>query len=492
MGLVVRYFNSFSKGSNSCLLGLLLLATSGLVFGVDQKSNSTPCKISEGDAAGLNVDFSADVNASHTYARTIARMLKEEKFEELDCIADRVRSAKERFPGGMWKIHLLYAGLYEPIQYPVKHATQEDWDNLLQHLQRWATARPKSVTARVALARAYISYAFDARGEGLANTVSDSGWKLFEERTALAKRILEEASTLPTKCPEWYVDMLLIARNQGWDTAQARALFEEAFQVEPGYYYDARVLANYLLPKWSGQEGDTEKFTQDVADRVGGEKGDILYFEVASADYVICSCTDSPKLSWERIERGFEASEKQNGVSMLNLNRIAFLASHFGKTDPIVAEKVLARIGDRWDGETWENQEDFEGAKMWAAQLAPFARQLHEMEAAADANMKTPAGPRYKASFEKTYRALVQECVRTDGSNVDQWDGSFEALTRVGTEGAVEDSKIYSRGPVVTCLHNKLRGLQQTKANTFPPPPQASYWVRLDLNWADFAPVAAK
>jgi hypothetical protein len=315
---------------------------------------------------------------------------------------------------------------------------------------------------------------------------------LFEERTALAKRILEEASTLPTKCPEWYVDMLLIARNQGWDTAQARALFEEAFQVEPGYYYDARVLANYLLPKWSGQEGDTEKFTQDVADRVGGEKGDILYFEVASADYVICSCTDSPKLSWERIERGFEASEKQNGVSMLNLNRIAFLASHFGKTDPIVAEKVLARIGDRWDGETWENQEDFEGAKMWAAQLAPFARQLHEMEAAADANMKTPAGPRYKASFEKTYRALVQECVRTDGTAVDKWDGSFEALTRVGTEGAVEDSKIYSRGPVVTCLHNKLRGLQQTKANTFPPPPQASYWVRLDLNWADFAPVAAK
>ena len=352
MGLVVRYFNSFSKGSKSCFLGLLLLAVSGSAFGTDQKSNSTPCNISEGDAAGLNVDFSADVNARYKYAGTIARMLKEEKFEELDCLADQVRSAKDRFPGGMWKIHLLYAGLYEPIQYPVKHATEEDWDNLLQHLQRWATARPKSVTARVALARAYISYAFDARGEGLAKTVSGSGWKLFEERTALAKRILDEASSLPTKCPERYVAMLLVAQNQGWDAARARALFDEAFQFEPGYYYDARVLANYLLPKWGGQVGDTEKFPQDIADRVG-EKGDIVYFEVA--DYLICSCADSPKLSWERIERGFEASEKQDGVSMLNFNRIAFLASHFGKTDPIVAEKVLARIGDQWDGETWEN-----------------------------------------------------------------------------------------------------------------------------------------
>jgi len=70
--------------------------------------------------------------------------------------------------------------------------------------------------------------------------------------------------------------------------------------------------------------------------------------------------------------------------------------------------------------------------------------------------------------------------------------GKLRSPDQCGDEGAVEDSKIYSMEPVVTCLHNKLRGLQQTKANTFPPPPQAPYWVRLDLNWADFAPVAAK
>jgi Domain of unknown function (DUF4034) len=492
MGLVVRYFNSFSKGSKSCLLGLLLLTTSGLVFGVDQKSNSNPCNIGEKDAAGLNVDFSADVHAGHEYAGTIARMLKEEKFEELDCLADQVRSAKERFPGGAWKIHELYAALYEPTQYPVKHATQEDWDNLLQHLQRWATARPKSVTVRVALARTYILYAFDARGNGQATTVSDSGWKLFEERTALAKRILEEASSLPTKCPEWYVAMLLVAQNQGWDAARARALFDQAFQFEPGYYYHARVLARYLLPRWIGQPGDTEMFIQEVTGRVGGEKGDILYFELATADYVLCGCPDSPKLSLEKIEKGFEASEKQYGMSMLTLNEFAFLATHFGKTDPIVADKILARIGQQWDDGTWDTQEDFEMAKQWAAQIAPLAVKLHEMEAAADANMKTPEGPRYKASFEKTYRALVQECVRTDGSTIDRWEGRFEALTSVGKNGAVEDSKIYSMGTVVTCMYDKLRALQFTKKKTFPPPPEAPYWVRLDLNWADFAPVAAK
>jgi hypothetical protein len=41
----------------------------------------------------------------------------------------------------------------------------------------------------------------------------------------------------------------------------------------------------------------------------------------------MCACEDDAHLSLARIERGFEASEKQYGVSILNLNRIAFLTA---------------------------------------------------------------------------------------------------------------------------------------------------------------------
>lgn len=488
-GSVLRYLSA--SVVRISVVGLLLISAAGLAVATDQKSSPNPCKVTEEEAAGLSGDLSTDVHAASRYAGTIADMLKAEKFEELDCLADRARSNKERFSGGTWQIHELYGGLYQPVQYPT-HATHEDWIDLLQRLQHWVTARPKSITARVALARAYISYAFEARGSGLANTVSDSGWKLFGERIAEAKRILDEASTLPTRCPEWYVDMLLVGQYQGWDVAKERALFEEAAKFEPGYYYYSRVLAAYLLPKWQGEEGDTEKFLQETADGIGGDQGDILYFQVASANYVICCCDDNPHLSWERIERGFEASEKRYGVSMLNLNRIAYLATHFGKTDPILADKILTRIGDQWDEETWETKKDFDMVKKWAAYMAPFAVKLHALEASAEANIHTPEGPAYKASFEKTYRGFVQECVRTDGGAVDKWTGTFESLTSVGAKGTVEDTKIYSMGPVVTCLYNKLQALQQEKATPFPPPPQAGYWVRVDFDWAEFAPVAAK
>jgi hypothetical protein len=455
------------------------------------RPESATCALGEEEAAGLNDDLSIHMGALHEYESTISGLLKQEKFETLDCLADHARAHKERFPGGMWKIHELYRGITVPVIAP-QHATTEDWETLLQRLQRWKTANPNSITARVALAGAYVGYAYDARGTGDGNTVSNSGWKLLHERIAQAKVILDDASSLPVKCPEWYLVMQDVALDEDGSTDRLRSLFEEAYKFEPGYYYYARALAIYLLPKWQGRPGDTERFVEEISDRVGGDSGDILYFQISSSSAVLCGCEDAPKLSLERIERGFAAAEKQYGVSMLNLNRVAYLATHYGKRDPILADKVLARIGDQWDSDSWESEEYFQMVKQWAAHTAPFAVKLHEMEAAADANMKTPDGPVYKASFEKAYRGLVQECVRTDGGSIDQWQGQFEVLTSIGAKGTVEDSNIYSAGPVVTCMFEKMRALQKEKTIQFPPPPKDGYWVRIDLDWADFAPVAAK
>ena len=470
---------------------LLFVAWTERSGAAEQIANFDPCNLSESEAAGLNGDLSVDIDALRNFDDTVEGILKEEKFAELDCLADRARSGRERLPGGLWKITLLYEGLSQPVSYPV-HATQEDWTFLLQRLQKWVKARPESITARVALALAYLHYADDARGNGYANTVSESGWKLFGERTAEAKRILEEASKLPTKCPEWYVAMQLVSMNEGSSVEEERALFEEANKFEPEYYIYARDLASYLLPKWSGEAGDTEKFVQQIADRIGGDNGDILYFQIASANYVICGCKNNPELSWDRIKRGFEASEKRYGVSMLSLNRIAYLASYYGERDPIYANKIFPRIGEQWDPETWGSKETFEQMKQWVAAAAPAVAQQRALEEAAEANERTPEGARYKAAFEKTYRELLQTCVMTDGGSVTAWGGKFKTLTVLAADGRIEKFGIQSMGPVVTCLAEKLNSFEKENASPFAPPPRDSYLVELKLDWAEFAPVAAK
>ncbi len=497
----VRCFDPSSTGLRSSALAVpLLIVLGGLAAchknrawhdpAAHQSSISNPstntCNVSDEDADGLNGDPSTDVHAESDYAGTIARMLKDEKFEALDCLSDRARSNKERFTGGTLKLHQLYKGLYEPVQYPVTHTTPEDWEDLLRRLGHWVSARPESVTARVALGRAYLGYASDARGEGDANTVSEGAWKLFHERTAEAERTLKEAGTLRTKCPEWHVAMQEVARNQNWDAMRKRQLFEEAFKFEPGYYYAAGMFASDLLPKQGGKAGDTEKFLQQVADRFGGDRGDIYYFQVATSLNLLCDCDGDPHFFWKRIKQGFETSENQYGISLMNLNRIVFLAVHYGKPDAIFAEKGLSRIGEQWDEGTWEREGAFESAKQWAARSGPIMAKELAVEAEAKANMNTPEGSRYKNFFEKKFRELVHQCVLTEGPSV----GMIETLTSIGAKGTVDDVMV--EGPGGVCVYQKLLSLQGDKTMLFPPPPQAPYWVMLDLDWADFAPTPTK
>src|SRR5258708_27184552 len=174
---------------------------------------------------------------------------------------------------------------------------------------------------------------------------------------------------------------------------------------------------------------------------------------------------------------------------MVNLNGIAYLAFYFGERDPVYADKILTRIADQWDAETWGSQEAFEKMKQWVSVVAPAAAKVSVIEETAAANVQTPEGVRYKAAFEKTYRELVQQCVRSDGGSVTQWQGKFKTLTNLGPKGTVEDIRIQSMGPVVTCLGQKLYSFNQENATPFLPPPQAPYWIKLPPHLAQFAPV---
>lgn len=478
--------------TNLSLFSVLLLLASATAFArsAEKNPNANPCNLSEDEVQGLNHDASTDANALDAYIATISWMVHQERFDALDCIGDRARANKERFPGGQWKIHDLYQGLYEPE--PGKHATEEDWQDLMQLLQRWVQTHPKSATARVALAWAWINYAGEARGEGYAETVSQKGWKLYEERTAAAEKVLEDAAALPVTCPESYLVKLNIAQNQSWGKERILALFGEASAFEPGYYYYGRAVAMLLEPKWFGDSGDTAKFLQDAADRLGGKEGDAYYFLVASSKDVICGCQDQPKLSLDRVERGYEAVEQMYGVSTVNLNQLAYLTLHLGRPDIIRADQIFQRIGAQWTKYSWDNEKGFEQTKNWVHQMVPVVKENSAREEQALANSKTPEGARYQASIEKAYKAILRDCVSSDGVGVAQWEGEFETLIRVGANGSVEDGRLNDMGPVVVCVYRKMRSSHEDESPLFPVPPKGSYWVRIDLDWGEFAPAAAE
>ena len=302
------------------------------------------------------------------YKSPIKLSFTQRNYDALEKAARDAREAKGRTRGGIWKTLLFYEAVYQAF-FPRKDKFDEsDWKLYFDESKAWITAKPESVAARINLAQGYGGYAWAARGSGYAKTVTDTGWKLFGERTALSASTLAEAARLKEKDPMWFELVQAIARVQGWDKSQAREVMEQAVAFEPGYYHFYREHANFLLPRWYGVQGEVEAYDEEVADRVGGPEGDMLYFEIASL--VACQCdaekTALQDFSWARIKSGYLALGQLYGVSSLKRNRFASMA--YKEDDKPAARLALEQIGEDWDESVWTKREKFDAAKAWASQ----------------------------------------------------------------------------------------------------------------------------
>jgi len=239
----------------------------------------------------------------------------------------------------------------------------------MAHLKRWIAQRPDSITARVALATSLHRWAWVARGNGMANTVTEQGWKLFNERIQESLDVLNAASRLRERCPQWYSEMMVVGLAQGWDEPKMREVFEQGIQFEPEYFDLYKQMAMYLLPKWEGKPGEVVAFATSSADRVGGEQGDAIYFHIAVAVIGKNGRNFGVKeMDWSRIQRGYQAITAQYGTSERLKNKMAWFAYRF--RDATVARQQFELIGDRWDRDVWRDRERFDEARDWAQKHA--------------------------------------------------------------------------------------------------------------------------
>lgn len=435
----------------------------------------TPC------ATNLSFDSSNDMQSLRAFGAVVRKLFQQENFKELNCIADSERSSKERLTGGMWKLHEFYWAIKEMQGRP----TQEDWDDHLRLARNWVAATPRSITARIVLARFYIDYAWDARGADTSDTVSDSGWKLLGQRLDMAKATLDEASALPIKCPEWYLAMQDIALGQDWDRARAEDLLRRAIAFEPDYYYYYRSYSYYLMPQWNGHDGDSAKFAEQAADHLGGDAGDILYFQIG--EKIVCACNEPEfgHLSWPRLQKGYDLLEKKYGVSLANLNRLALMAAN--AVDSVAADGAFKRIGDNWDKSVWNAQEYFDQSKAWAAHMAPAELRSRGILQEAAANLQSTGGAEYQKNIEQALLPFMKECVQSANNDLEK----FEIVVQVGKDGGPED--VWPRRVTATaqCVLRELYASHVKKETPFPPPPHPSYWLDLQLDPAIVGAAAA-
>ncbi len=292
-------------------------------------------------------------------------LLLQERFDDLESIAAKARTEKSHHSGGIWAIYVFYESVAAPL---ATSPSPKDWDAQMALLNKWIAAFPQSTTARLALATAFATRAWSARGTGYADSVDSNSWDTLKGNMALAKSTALEAALLKDKDPYWYDLMMQVSLAEGWEPGQEKTLFEQASAFEPTYYHYYRRHTLYLLPRWYGQEGEMEAFAEQTLKRLPEPTASMMYFDIVSS--YSCGCMDDPPTlhgaSWPKLKEGFASIARLYPASNMKLNRYAYLA--YAANDKAAARDAFTQI-DSLGGDTWKNRLQYETARAWA--LAP-------------------------------------------------------------------------------------------------------------------------
>jgi hypothetical protein len=281
------------------------------------------------------------------------------KFDELEALAAQLGTERGRFGNGSWKIAQFYESLGCRSDEP-----ESMWQLHARIHENWDTVKPRSIAAHVAHADFLTEYAWHARGSGFANTVTKEGWRLFSERLAKAKELLDKSADFEPKCPMWWRVRMTVARGQGWSWDDYEKLFQDAKMFEPAFWgYDV-AKATYLLPRWHGQPGEWEYALTLENNRPNGLGLETYARVVFALNGYYKNIFRETHASWPQTRDGFELIRQRYPDSLELLSgycRLACLAE-----DRVVARKLFDELGGRMIANIWGDQKDFQNYRNWA------------------------------------------------------------------------------------------------------------------------------
>lgn len=328
-----------------------------------------------------------------------AQLLRARDFEALEKKAAAWRKDETRDTDGMWMLRRLYEAVSRP-----EVESDETYGILIEHLDAWVRAKPRSVTARIASAEAWAGYAWLARGRsGATGQTSPEDQRVVAERIAKAEDLLHGAEALPEKCPELPAAWHTVAMFQHWPRERYDAMYAKAVAAEPTYYDYYLSKAFSLLPLWGGAPGEWQAYARSLAKAPDSADGSALYARVVTH---VWTRTDknpfrSGDADWPLAKRGFDVLLTRHPQSTWFLNAYALFA-YFAENEA-AAQPLVQRIGESFLPAFWGSPEYYAKARTWATD----SPRGHEWRARiAEANQGF--GKRDFAAADKALRAAAK------------------------------------------------------------------------------------
>lgn len=260
-----------------------------------------------------------------------ATLLAKGDYDGLEQLAAKLDTVKAPDASNVLPIELFQRGLLVS-----DGAAEEKWQKRIQELGAWLKAKPGSIHAGAALGRVYVNYAWEARGNGYSDTVSQEGWAKFNARLQDASSILSKVEK-PALTVDWIDAWQGAALGLGTERPVYDAMvakFIKQFPEVPAIY---RNQGWYLQPRWHGETGEWDKVLNKECDALGATKGDIMYARVVGQLSRLINDVFADGANWPRTKRGLEALIKKYPDSFALKFRMARLAATAGDNATVVA-----------------------------------------------------------------------------------------------------------------------------------------------------------
>ncbi|OYP31053.1 hypothetical protein [Rhodopirellula sp. MGV] len=150
---------------------------------------------------------------------------------------------------------------------------------VLEKIRSWH--KQGGVLARSVSGFRHHRIAWDARGNGMGNTVSAKAWETFNEHNELAynelSEVCAEVKEPPLLALETLVHVQMDHRPGTSPLVGVNDLARRCVELYPGSIGVAEAIAFKLLPQWYGEEGELVSFARAHADLYDGRFSDLVY-----------------------------------------------------------------------------------------------------------------------------------------------------------------------------------------------------------------------
>lgn len=223
----------------------------------------------------------------------------------------------------------------------------------------------------------YINYAWTARGNGYANTVSEDAWKLFRDRLTTASGILEKTYNTSTLKPHVAAEMITVTLGLELGKDQMETWFKGAIAEDPDAFYVYKKKMNFLLPRWYGSPEELFNFGVDCM-HTGRWSANVPLIFANGMDDLAYGHPELFKIAevWKPLEavyREYLDHYPEARVIRTRFAKCAALGEHWS-----IAKEQFDLLGDGWNTDVLSKEE--------YAKLSAAVKQH-----AGDAAAKTPS-----------------------------------------------------------------------------------------------------